>query len=126
MAMAQDSEAAATAAKSISRFRSAVSRYYYSAYQSATALLIHTGQTPPTGREGWTHQDTPEMFRVCMRSVLKDSINRNKLAGDLKALYKLRIIADYVSREKISADDVTRAGSIAGVWLKCAAKILQS
>lgn len=60
--MAQESEKAARLAEADGCLRSAASRYYYAAYQAATALLLYRGLTPPAEREAWSHENTPQLM----------------------------------------------------------------
>ena len=60
--MSAESFEAGLTSEQANRYRSAISRYYYSAYQAATAALVAAGMTPPTGREAWSHDATPELF----------------------------------------------------------------
>ena len=108
--MAEESQLAAIQAHEAGYTRSASSRYYYSAYQAITALLHYTGQRPPektadsedeTGREGWSHQKTPDIIIENCGRLIRSKDERQRLASNLKELYKIRLEADYHGKEKI-------------------------
>ena len=77
--------------------RNAISRYYYAAYQMASAYLLYRGLQPPQEREAWSHAETPGMLRENLKLVLKSEDKRKDLANRLGLLYKMRCDADYVS-----------------------------
>ena len=61
--MAREVEKGAWAAAKEGCLRTSVSRYYYAAYQAATALLLYRKLTPPQNREAWNHDTTPLLIR---------------------------------------------------------------
>ena len=94
--MSLETLASARELENISR-RNAVGRFYYAAYQMASAYLLYRGLQPPFPREAWSHAETPDMLREYLRPVLKSTDKRKDLANRLKLLYKARCDADYVS-----------------------------
>src|SRR5438094_876784 len=114
MAMARESLAAAQAAESGQFWRPCISRYYYAAYQAATAVLLYRKQRPPEGREGWSHEATPELLQEHLKPVIIDRGRRNDLAARLGRLYKLRIEADYLPSKRLPRDNVDSARRDAG------------
>jgi len=82
--------------------RSAVSRYYYASYQAMSALILYVGLTPPEGREAWGHEQTPILIKEHLRVVIPNTGRRQDLAGRLGKLYKLRVVADYISTENVA------------------------
>lgn len=95
--MAQESEKAARAAEAEGCLRSAASRYYYAAYQAATALLVYRGLTPPQDRQAWPHDLTPDLVVEQLEPLLRSRDRRNDMARRLRELYKRRVVADYVA-----------------------------
>lgn len=75
--------------------RSAVSRFYYAAYQAGTALLLYRKQQPPETREAWSHADTPEMLKEHLLATVKSKDKVVDLTERLRQLYKVRLNADY-------------------------------
>jgi len=107
--MAQESLSVARAAEESGGYRSSASRYYYAAYQAATALLLYRGLTPPQGREAWTHEDTPFLLAFETGTLIRSRDRRNDLAARLRNLYRLRLVADYSARQIVSRTRVERA-----------------
>ncbi len=110
LAMARESEDAARLSEVHGHLRSAASRYYYSAYQIVTALLLYRGLTPPIGREAWNHDDTPLLIKDQLRPLIPSQGRRNDLAQRMVALYQLRVQADYQGQRRISAETSSAAG----------------
>ena len=108
--MARESEQAGRLAEDGGCPRSAASRYYYAAYQAATALLLYRGMTPPTGREAWNHVDTPMLLQDQLRAPTRSSDLRNDLARRLRELYQLRLEADYSGLSRQDSGRVSTAG----------------
>ena len=79
--------------------RSSASRYYYAAYQSASALLLYSGVVAPADREAWSHEDTPRMIVTNINGSILSEAERKDLRSRLVRLYKVRIEADYHSGE---------------------------
>ena len=94
--MAQGSLVAAKLLADEDQFRSSASRAYYAAYQSASAVLLYLGATPPEDREAWSHEMTPGLLRQRLSTVLTQSQCLD-LSRRLALLYKLRVEADYIS-----------------------------
>ncbi len=122
--MSQESARAELAAEAAGCRRSSVSRYYYAAYQAATAVLLHFGLIPPAGREGWSHAETPEMIRAHFRQTIRSAAKRNDLAIRMGKLYKMRVAADYVGSHPISNETTDGVRRDAGIIIKVAQSIL--
>ena len=108
--MARESEQSARLAEDGGCPRSAASRYYYAAYQAATALLLYRGLTPPTGREAWGHEETPLLVQSQLQALIRSRDSRNDLSGRLSRLYKLRLIADYRGTLGVPTNRIAEAG----------------
>ncbi len=122
--MARESEEAARLAEAGGCLRSAASRYYYTAYQAATALLLYRGLTPPLGREAWNHEDTPALLQDQLRTLIRYRDKRNDLAARLVDLYRVRIIADYQGRRVVSLSRLAGAGRDARYILRVTEDVL--
>ncbi len=122
--MARESEEAARLAEAGGCLRSAASRYYYTAYQAATALLLYRGLTPPLGREAWNHEDTPALLQDQLRTLIRSRDKRNDLAARLVDLYRVRIIADYQGRRVVSLSRLAGAGRDARYILRVTEDVL--
>ena len=107
--MARESEKAGRVTEAEGLYRVSVSRYYYAAYQAATAVLLYRRQTPPDGRGAWSHAETPQLFREHLGVAVASSDSRKQIADNLRKLYKARVDADYVSDAAI--DDAAALGS---------------
>ena len=105
--------------------RSAVSRYYYASYQAMSALILYVGLTPPEGREAWGHEQTPILIKEHLRVVIPNTGRRQALAGRLSKLYKLRVVADYISTENV-AGSLEQVRKNAAFLLKVTQDILPS
>ena len=68
--MAQGSLTAAQVLEQQGEYRSGASRAYYAAYQAVTALLLYAKQTPPEGREAWSHEVTPDLVKNLPKAIL--------------------------------------------------------
>ncbi len=122
--MARESEEAARLAEAGGCLRPAASRYYYAAYQAATALLLYRGLTPPLGREAWNHEDTPALLQDQLRTLIRSRDKRNDLAARLVDLYRVRIIADYQGRRVVSLSRLAEAGRDARYILRVMEDVL--
>lgn len=127
--MASSSYSAALAAESADALRSAVSRYYYAAYQSATAFLRYRNLDPPIigtiRRESWSHMDTPQMLRTHLRPFVRNPRSRALCASRLGALYKARVGADYSAAFNAPAATIHVARRDAASLLKMVQRIIQ-
>ena len=103
--MAVESNNAAEDAQSAKHWRSSVSRYYYSAYQAVSAVLIYRGPTPPPEEEAWGHASTPDMIVEHFAPYIRSKDVRQRYANQLRELYSWRIKADY--RGKANLQDAT-------------------
>ena len=95
--MAQGSLAAAQLLAKEGEVRSSASRAYYAAFQAVTALLLYHEMTPPNGREAWSHEATPELFRRLSGTIISEDA-RKDIKQRLEASYELRVVADYISQ----------------------------
>ncbi len=102
-AMAIESNNAAENAQSAQHWRSSVSRYYYSAYQAVSAVLIYRGLTPPPEEEAWGHASTPDMLVEHFGTYIRSKDVRQRYANQLRELYAWRIKADYRGNEQLRA-----------------------
>ncbi len=118
--MAWESEEAARMAENGGCLRSAASRYYYAAYQAATALLLYRGLTPPTGREAWSHEETPALLQDQLQTLIRSRDRRSDLANRLTELYWLRLSADYRGARPVVAAQIVKAGRDARFILRVA------
>lgn len=106
--MAQGSSAAAQILAAQGEFRSSASRAYYAAYQSATALLLYAGQRVPEGREGWSHEATPDLLKSLPQKILSSEIQQG-LTARVKTLYELRLSADYRTTAEFTLGEIQAA-----------------
>lgn len=83
------------------RWRSCVSRAYYAAYSAVTDALFKVPVTMPAGREGPHHIPLAEIVGYNLTSLREPA--RWRLAGLVKRLYDLRVIADY--RPSVDVDE---------------------
>ena len=97
--MAQGSLAAAQLL-SKEEVRSSASRAYYAAYQAVTALLLYHEMTPPNDREAWSHEATPDLFRLLSGTIISENA-RKDVKQRLEACYELRVDADYISQTNV-------------------------
>ena len=121
--LARESERAARLAESEGCYRSAASRYYYAAYQAATALLLCQRLTPPQDREAWSHDDTPALVVRETGPVMRSRDTRNDIARRLKELYRLRLSADYRPGATVASAHVSSAGRDARFILKLVSEL---
>ena len=122
--MARDSQQAALAAETAEHWRSSASRYYYAAYQAVTAVLLYAGLTPPAAEESWSHAATPDMLEQHFVPYVRSRDARKELGRQLRELYKLRIIADYIGATKLEQKSVAEARKYSNRLVKVADKIL--
>ena len=102
--------------------RSAASRFYFAAYQATTALLIHDGQTPPSDREGWAHEDTPRMLGDHLKRYAKPgSVTWLEVSNRLRQLRDTRVDADYYSSKPVSEASMVEIERWSGHLVKNAA-----
>jgi uncharacterized protein (UPF0332 family) len=105
------------------RFRSAVARFYFAAYQAATAILLYRKQIPPVGREAWSHEITPDMLMQHLGEQVSRQEDRRRLSNHLRDLRDARIISDYVATQSVTAADGLQARESAEEILRIAASI---
>ena len=107
---------------------SAVSRFYYTVYQAATALLHYRGGHPPpmmgeVRRESWTHEDTPILVENVLEKLLQKR-DRDKIARYLKELYRFRIYADYSGSQRVSEGELNQIRKMSNWVVKIAQEVM--
>ena len=122
--MARESVEAAQLAEAGGCPRSAASRYYYSAYQSVTAMLLYQRVPTPEGRQAWSHDKTPDLINEQLGLLLQIRDKRNDLTRRLERLYKMRIVADYMADKSVRADNLKIVRRDASYILKVAERVL--
>ena len=103
--IATDNYAAVLELLSGRRWRSAVSRCYYAVYARSIAGM-KAGAVFPTGREGPRHAVLPAMVAS---GSLGDVPGAVRLAGNIRKLYKLRLISDYSQSFPVDDGDARKA-----------------
>jgi len=121
--MAQGSFVAAQTLERTGEARSSASRAYYAAYQAATALLLYAKQSPPEGREAWSHEATPGLLGSMPRTLLTPTRQRD-MGNRLSDLYDLRLIADYRGEEDVETAALRAAIRSAAFILKTIGNVL--
>jgi len=121
--MAQGSLKAAQELEVFGEQRSSVSRAYYAAYQTATALLLYAKQIPPAGREAWSHEGTPEALNNLPPKIVP-SVTQGDLERRLRRLYEMRLIADYRSEENITPSGLRIVVRSAAFFLRTVSSIV--
>lgn len=128
LAMAHESRAAAVQSQEAGRPRSAASRFYYTAYQAASALLLYCRLTPPTisgqRRESWSHGEMPGLLHAVLQRFVPDRRRCGDVRAKLGGLYKVRVSADYISADDISPATLAAVRRDAGYILKLAQDII--
>ena len=122
--MARESSQIAQIAEAGSFRRSAASRYYYAAYQAATALLRYRMVPLPEGRQAWSHDLTPALLYEQLEPLLRARHKRKDLQKRLERLYKTRIIADYMANTPVTAESLKSVRRDSNYILKVAEQIL--
>ena len=126
--MADESMWAAATAEDVGCRRPAISRYYYAAYQAVSAVLLYRNIPRPTidrvEREAWSHDLTPDLVRDHFVPVCRSRDRRNDLAHRLGTLYKMRLIADYVSSAALTESNLADARRSAGILVHFATTVL--
>lgn len=122
--MARDSYAAGEETEALVRLRSAASRFYYAAYQAATALLLYRGLTPPDNREAWSHDLTPQLALQELETIRVPRVVRFDMRRRLLDLYQMRVVADYQAQITVTASDVGEGRRDAGYILRVAENTL--
>ncbi len=89
--------------------RNAISRYYYASYQISTAYLLYRRQLPPEEREAWSHEQTPDLLIQTLGAGIRSEDVKRDISRRLRALYKKRCEADYVSAAPFVPQDVLAA-----------------
>lgn len=92
--IARDNRFAVYETLSHGRWRTCLSRAYYAVYSAATEALISQGVNMPIGRNSPHHAKLPNLVGNNLNTI-SHSV-RWRLAGMIRKLYNLRIIADYV------------------------------
>jgi len=118
-AVANDSYGAASELAVSRRWRSAISRAYYAAYSLVCGHLREIGLAMPGTREGAAHARLPELVEGNL-TVLRVQ-DRCRVASRLRALYAMRIAADYWPSSAFGEAEVMTALYLMGDvfrWLK--------
>jgi uncharacterized protein (UPF0332 family) len=123
--MAVESQMAAHLLAGAGHLRPSASRYYYAAYQAATALLLYGKVIPPEQREAWSHEATPQLLKSQLSRVVRSRDVRNSMGERLSALYHPRVTCVYQAGQKIDRDDLERARKDAGYVMKVAGDALK-
>ena len=84
------------------RFRSAVSRAYYTAFSAVTDRLRNQGQSVPRKRESWAHMKMPLLLDKILNNSTADS--REEIVVAYQTLYQYRIDADYFASRPVDED----------------------
>jgi uncharacterized protein (UPF0332 family) len=121
--MAQDSLASAQLLSRHGQIRASASRGYHASYQAVTALLLYQRQSPPDGREAWSHEATPELLKRMSGTVLSLDA-RKDVALRLAAAYELRVVADYLSAVDLEEAKLKASLKDAGFIIKLVRSIL--
>lgn len=90
--------------------RSAVSRAYFAAYAAVHAILLHSGEQPPS-RGNWSHDGLAEHVRVVLQRLRRnDSSFRGaiQMKKDVSDLRNYRVRADYSPTSTIDAAEAVR------------------
>ncbi len=122
LGMARGSLIAAQSLAVQSEIRSSISRAYYAAYQAVTTLLLYARLPPPEGREGWSHEATPDLLKNIPLKILNTQ-RQQSLIERLEILYDLRLSADYHGNAELD-NDVTTAVRSATFIVRIVADIL--
>jgi len=95
LAKARESLASARADLDAARFNSAANRAYYAAFQAAVAMLLESGVRPRG--DSWEHKFVIAEFSGTL--VSRRKIIAGRFRGTLGALFDIRVIADYQTRD---------------------------
>src|SRR5436190_24364733 len=94
-----ENEEAAKELARLKRFRSSVSRAYYSVYAAVTGRLVATGALPANDAENPSHKALPELIESNLPKLR--TWQRRDLKSSTRRLYQLRLDADYRSRANV-------------------------
>jgi uncharacterized protein (UPF0332 family) len=114
-------ETAASDALDRMHHRPAISRFYYSAFAAAHAVLISKGVTPPQ-RGNWGHEGLPEHLETALGSNRDASLYSQRLGE----LYDLRIEADYGVLRTVGEREAVRSRKLAGPLIRLAEKVVNT
>jgi len=101
--MAADNRTAAYELFRDRRWRSCVSRAYYSAYADVTRCLSAVGVNMPAGRNNPSHGSLPNL--IGNNLIPLNPQVRWRLAGLVHQMYQFRLIADYMPTVELVEDD---------------------
>src|SRR2546430_651925 len=90
--MAKDNRLAANEARAEQRWRTCVSRAYYAVYSELSELLLRQHVTMPAGRANPRHERLRNMVEANLKQFSHPQ--RVQLAGAVRRLYRLRVMAD--------------------------------
>jgi len=105
--MAKDSRLAANEARVAHRWRTCVSRAYYAVYSELSELLLRQNVTMPAGRANPRHERLPNMVEANLRQFSQPL--RVQLAGAVRRLYRLRLMADYMPQVAVEHQEAKLA-----------------
>src|SRR2546430_3620102 len=101
--MAKDNRTATYELFGAKRWRSCASRAYYAVYDEVTHGLLQAGVTMPAGQQNPKHRTLPTLVGNNLSPL--DAVTRWRVAGLVAALYRFRIIADYLPLVTLEEDD---------------------
>ena len=94
-----ENEDAAKELVRLKRFRSSISRAYYSVYAAVTGILLDAGAIPSSDAENPSHKALPELIESNLPRLR--TWQRRDLKSSTRKLYHLRLDADYRSRASV-------------------------
>lgn len=104
--MSRDNLVAAKSLLADARWRSAVSRAYYSAYSAVTARL----EGRASFAHGWNNPSHDHLAKLIMNYLTEFAVpERRKIMGASRRLLRNRIAADYRPGESIEVEDARMA-----------------
>lgn len=127
--MADESYQSAELARDAGYYRSALSRDYYAAFQVTTAFFHYRNLSTPkvagNSREAWSHLITPELLDQQLKPFVKNPRRRLELKEKLRALYRFRVGADYLSSHRIKDEDTIHAAKSANYLIKTVRRLIE-
>lgn len=117
--LSKQNELAATQLLDASFHRSSVSRFYYSAFAAAHAVLIERAYTLPD-LGNWSHKALPEAIKAGLGGDRDAKLYAMRLAE----LYVLRIEADYGVNRSVDRREAVRSRKLAGPILRLADRMI--
>ena len=118
--LARDNRLAANETFVNGRWRTCISRAYFSIYSAATSALVQRGVTMPAGRGNPRHTRLPNLIGHYLTGTSHPL--RWQLAGVIEKLYKLRLVADYVPQVSVEERDARIALGLMNQGFRCMVK----